>query len=198
MENNNNNQDNGLELLKKVIETNEKNIEQGIKIEFVYEDLLYIKGETEFSLRGLNATNLKLIELQETETKEREQFLEKIPKTIEAKLSEDSIQYLKEFDKKSKAVKYMFFGSIVILLLSIISIFSIGKLAKNWYFESIRTKSEIRHEIFTEIQNDGKSIYKTSDIEQLKNNTLIMNKWIQKNPKDSENFLRFKEGFEAR
>ena len=29
------NQNNGLELLKKVIETNERNIEQGIKTEFV-------------------------------------------------------------------------------------------------------------------------------------------------------------------
>ena len=39
-------QNNGLELLKKVIETNERNTEQGIKTEFVYEDLLNIKGET--------------------------------------------------------------------------------------------------------------------------------------------------------
>ena len=34
------NQNNGLELLKKVIETNERNTEQGIKTAFVYEDLL--------------------------------------------------------------------------------------------------------------------------------------------------------------
>ena len=39
-------QNNGLELLKKVIETNERNTEQGIKTEFVYEDLLNIKGAT--------------------------------------------------------------------------------------------------------------------------------------------------------
>ena len=195
MENNNNNQDNGLELLKKVIETNQRNIEQGAKLEFVLEDLFNLKGETDSSLQGLNAMNLKLVELREKETKEIEHFLEKIPNTIEAKLSEDSIQYLKEFEKKSKAIKYLFFGSIVIMLLSIISI---GKLAKNWYFESVRTKREIRQEIFTEIQNDGKSVYKISDIEQLKNNTLIMHKWIQKNPKDSESFMRFKEGFEAR
>ena len=42
------NQNNGLELLKKVIETNERNTEQGIKTAFVYEDLLNIKGETDY------------------------------------------------------------------------------------------------------------------------------------------------------
>jgi hypothetical protein len=54
------NQNNGLELLKKVIETNERNIEQGIKTEFVYEDLLNIKGATESTMRRFNATILKL------------------------------------------------------------------------------------------------------------------------------------------
>ena len=56
MENQEYNQNNGLELLKKVIETNERNIEQGIKTEFVYEDLLNIKGATESTMRRFNAT----------------------------------------------------------------------------------------------------------------------------------------------
>lgn len=198
MNNKENNQDNGLELLNKVIESNERNIEQGIKIEFLYEDLLFIKGEAESTMRCLNTTNLKLIGLLEKETQEREKFLERIPKAIEAELSEDSLNFLKDFQKKSKGVKYLIFGSLGILLLSIIVIFSIGKLAKNWYSESIKTKTEIREELFTEIKNQGKNIYKTADFELLNHNTIIMNKWIQKNPKDSENFLRFKEGFESR
>ena len=57
--NQNHNQNNGLELLKKVIETNERNIEQGIKTEFLYEDLLNIKVETESTMRRFNATILK-------------------------------------------------------------------------------------------------------------------------------------------
>lgn len=198
MENKKNNQDNGLELLKKVIETNERNIEQGIKAEFAFEDLLNLKSETDSSLQGMNAMYLKLVELLEKEKQERDIFLEKIPKTIEVKISEDSLNRLTRFEKNAKVVKYLIFGSIGILLLSIISIFSIGKLANKWYSESIKTKSEIRQEIFTEIENEGKSIYKTADFEKLKENTLIMNKWIQKNPKDSDKFMRFKEGFEAK
>lgn len=70
--------------------------------------------------------------------------------------------------------------------------------AKKWYSESVKTKTEIRDEIFNEIENEGKSIYKKADYEQLKQNTIIINKWIERNPKDSENFMKFKEGFEAR
>ena len=198
MNNKENNQDNGLELLNKVIETNERNIEQGVKFEFALEDLLNLKSETDSSLQGMNAMYLKLVEMLKNENQEREIFLEKIPKTIEAKISKDSLDRLTAFEKNCKVVKYLFFGSIGILLLSIIVIFSIGKLAMDWYSESIRTKSELRQEFFFEFEKEGKSIYKTSDFEQLKNNTLIMNKWIQKNPKDSESFMRFKEGFEAK
>lgn len=195
---NNNNQDNGLELLKKVIETNEENVKQGVKLEFALEDLLNLKSETNSSLQGLNAMNLKLVEMLENEKQERESFLEKIPKSVEANLSEDSINSLNAFEKKSKSIKYLYFGSFCILLLSIISTFSIGKLARNWYSESIRTKTEIRSDILKEIESEGKTIYPTSDLEQLKHNTHIMNKWIQKNPNDSDKFIRFKEGFEAK
>ncbi|MPS65115.1 hypothetical protein SAMN05660493_02151 [Epilithonimonas bovis DSM 19482] len=195
---NNNNQDNGLELLKKVIETNERSIEQGIKTEFLYQDLLFLKGETESTMRGLNSIISDVNKNQEKENAARNQFIEKIPKTIEVKISDDSLNQIHEFEKKAKGAKYLIFGSIGILILSIIFIITIGKLAMNWYSESVRTKSEIRQEIFTEIEKEGKSIYSTSDLEQLKQNTILMNKWIQKKPKDSESFLRFKEGFESR
>ena len=69
---------------------------------------------------------------------------------------------------------------------------------KQWYAESIKSKSEIRQEILDEIKNDGQSIYKDEDYLQLQNNTELMNKWIEKNPKDAKNFLRFKDGFESR
>ncbi|WP_124640131.1 hypothetical protein [Amniculibacterium aquaticum] len=198
MENNNTPKDNGLELLKQVVESNVRNIEQGIKLEFALENLLNIFGETQSSIRGLDYSISVLNKTIEKETLERNQFLEKIPKSIEVKFSEDSINQLNAFEKKSKTVKYLFFGSMGILLLAILSIFSIGKLAKDWYSESVRTKSEIRLEILNEIKNDGNTIYKTSELEQLKHNTIIMNKWIQKNPKESQDFMRFKEGFESR
>jgi hypothetical protein len=73
-----------LRTIKKVIETNERNIEQGIKTEFVYEDLLNIKGETESTMRRFNATILKLSESLEKEGQERNEFIERIPKPLKS------------------------------------------------------------------------------------------------------------------
>lgn len=64
--------------------------------------------------------------------------------------------------------------------------------------ESIRAKSEIRQEILDEIKRDWKAIYKNDDYNQLKYNTDLMNKWMKKNPKDGEKFMRFKDGFESK
>ena len=190
-------QNNGLELLKKVIETNERNTEQGIKTEFVYEDLLNIKGETESTMRGFNATILKLSESLEKEAQERNEFIERIPKTIEIVPSEDYLNLNKSFDKNSKFVKNIFYGMIVSLFFSVLTTAGNIFFAKQWYAESIKSKSEIRQEIFDEIKKDGQSIYKDEDYLQLQHNTELMNKWMNKNPKDAEKFLRFKDGYEA-
>lgn len=197
MENIESNQDSGLELLKKVIETNERNTEQAVNVVFLYEDLLNLIGETESSLRSLIFANQELLESQEKEQQKRQEFLEQIPKTLEVKFSEDSLQQLNVFKRKSKGIKYLVFGSVGMLLLSAIMLFITSVLAKDWYSKSIKTKTELRAEIFNEIEREGKTIYKTTDLEKLKDNTLLMQKWMQKSPKDSESFLRFKEGYEA-
>ncbi|MGB4448330.1 MAG: hypothetical protein WBI92_09865 [Cloacibacterium sp.] len=191
-------QNNGLELLKKVIETNERNTEQGIKTEFVYEDLLNIKGETESTMRRFNATILKLSESLEKETQERNEFIERIPKTIEIVPSEDYLNLNKSFEKNSKLVKIIFYGMIAALFLSVIITAGNIFFTKQWYVESIKSKSEIRQEILDEIKKDGQSIYKDEDYLQLQHNTELMNKWMNKNPKDAEKFLRFKDGYESR
>lgn len=192
------NQNNGLELLKKVIETNERNIEQGIKTEFVYEDLLNIKVETESTMRGFNATILKLSESLEKEAQERNEFIERVPKTIEITPSEDYLNLNKVLSKNSKFMKNIIYGMIAALFLSVIITARNILFAKQWYAESIKSKSEIRQEILDEIKKDGQSIYKDEDYLQLQNNTELMNKWMNKNPKDAEKFLRFKDGFESR
>ena len=191
-------QNNGLELLKKVIETNERNTEQGIKTEFVYEDLLNIKGETESTMRRFNATILKLSESLEKETQERNEFIERIPKTIEIVPSEDYLNLNKSFDKNSKFVKNIFYGMIVSLFFSVLTTAGNIFFAKQWYAESIKSKSEIRQEILDEIKKEGQSIYKDEDYRQLQHNTELMKKWMEKNPKDAKNFLRFKDGYESR
>lgn len=70
--------------------------------------------------------------------------------------------------------------------------------SKQWYNASIKTKMEIRTELLQEIKNDKKEIYSKNEVEQLKYNTELINKWMKKNPKDTEKFLKFKDGYEAR
>ena len=192
------NQNNGLELLKKVIETNERNTEQGIKTAFVYEDLLNIKGETESTMRRFNATILKLSESLEKEGQERNEFIERIPKTIEIIPSEDYLNLNKALEKNSKFMKIIIYGMIAALFLSVLTTAGNIFFTKQWYAESIKSKSEIRQEVLDEIKKEGQSIYKDEDYQQLLHNTELMNKWMKKNPKDAKNFLRFKDGFESR
>ena len=192
------NQNNGLEQIKKVIETNERNTEQGIKTAFVYEDLLNIKGETESTMRGFNATILKLSESLEKEAQERNEFIERIPKTIEIVPSEDYLNLNKALEKNSKFMKIIIYGMIAALFLSVLTTAGNIFFTKQWYAESIKSKSEIRQEVLDEIKKEGQSIYKDEDYQQLLHNTELMNKWMKKNPKDAKNFLRFKDGFESR
>ena len=45
---------------------------------------------------------------------------------------------------------------------------------------------------------ETKKIYNENEITILRENTEIMQLWMKNNPKKAEDFLRFKEGFEAR
>ena len=92
----------------------------------------------------------------------------------------------------------MFFGMIVSLFFSVLTTAGNIFFAKQWYSESIKSKSEIRQEILDEIKKEGQSIYKDEDYRQLQHNTELMKKWMEKNPKDAKNFLRFKDGYESR
>ena len=82
--------------------------------------------------------------------------------------------------------------------LAAIILFGTGHFAFKWYSESIRAKSEIRQDILDEIKKDGKAIFEIEDYNQLKYNTDLMNKWMKKNQKDGEKFLRFKDGYESK
>ena len=143
-------------------------------------------------MRGFNATILKLSESLEKEAQERNEFIERIPKTIEIRPSEDYLNLNKALEKNSKFMKIIIYGMIAALFLSVLTIVGNIFFTKQWYAESIKSKSEIRQEVLDEIKKEGQSIYKDEDYQQLLHNTELMNKWMKKNPKDAEKFLRFK------
>lgn len=84
------------------------------------------------------------------------------------------------------------------LVITAVILFMTLFFSLRFYQKSITTKSEIRSEILEELKNSGKGIYEINDYQQLQQNTDIMNKWMKKNPRDAERFLKFKEGYESR
>ena len=194
----NNKMDNGLDLLNKVIKSNEDNIEKLASTVSIYQDILNLIGEFKNSAISLNhrinnfETSFKDI------SKKIESTTKFIPKNIKTDLSENTLSRLEHFEKKSKSLKYLLIGSFVSLGIAIIVMFLSFYLSKQWYSTSIKTKEEIRSQIFKEMRAEGKEFYDIEVFNQLKMNTDIINKWIEKNPKQGNNFLKFKEGYEAR
>ncbi|CAI9679630.1 hypothetical protein [Elizabethkingia anophelis] len=188
----------GFELLKKVIETNEATIEHYIMLKNSREDIIRMDQKIEETLKMLNETLEKTWEFSALEAQKIQALLDSIPKSIETNLSSKTNMQLEQFEKKSKFVKIVFYGMIAALLFSVFTTTGNIFFAKQWYAESIRSKTEIRQEVLDNIKNNGKSIYKVEDYRQLQHNTELMNKWIEKKPKDAEKFLRFKDGYESR
>ena len=189
---------NSLELLNKVIKSNEDNIEKLADVVFAYQDILNLVGEFESSASSLNhrinnfETSFKDI------SKQIESTTKFIPKNIKTDLSENTLSRLEHFEKKSKSLKYLLIGSFVSWGIAIIVMFLSFYLSKQWYSTSIKTKEEIRSQIFKEMRAEGKEFYDIEVFNRLEKDSEIINKWIEKNPKQGNNFLKFKEGYEAR
>lgn len=86
-------QDDGLELLKRVIETNEKHIEESAKLNFLYEDFLSLLGEYESSFRGTTYSQGEVKRLMKEEKRNAFGFLEMLEAT-KVNLSKQSIDRL--------------------------------------------------------------------------------------------------------
>ena len=194
----NNKMDNGLDLLNKVIKSNEDNIEKLASTVSIYKDILNLIGEFENSAISLNhrinnfETSFKDI------SKKIESTTKFIPKNIKTDLSENTLSRLEHFEKKSKSLKYLLIGSFVSLGIAIIVMFLSFYLSKQWYSTSIKTKEEIRSQIFKEMRAEGKEFYDIEVFNRLEKDSEIINKWINKKPKEARSFLQFKEGYEAR
>ncbi len=184
MENQNTPQKDGFELLEKVIQSNEKNASS------IQE---FVKKQTEY----ITVMNGLLTELKQVETHIK-QIADEIPKKVylvHSPETQASVDGLKDQLNRRDFRKYY---SSIMLALALLIIVAAGSLSKKWFSESIRTKTEIRQQILEEIRNDGRSIYKVKDFQQLQYNTDMMNKWMKAYPKQGREFMKFKKGFESR
>ena len=208
MENNNQieeSKSDGFELLENVIRSNEDNIKSNnsriviySKLAFALEDHLNIMGQTQLDFEVVAETYQDAMKFHELESVKRTVFLKSIPTKIEAVLAPETLDHFEKIDsniKEMKIVSWSGFGTMILgILLLVISI----NFATNWYKESIRSKSEIRADILNEIAGEGKKIYDENEVKALSENTKLMQLWIKNNPKKAEDFLRFKDGYEAK
>ena len=196
---------NGMELLENVIKSNEKNIASNIEnleskaeLRAVIEDLVLAIGQMQLYFEVVKEIHNETLKFYEVEQSKRAEFLANIPTKTETILSQETIDFYENFEKKMKRKEKVIWSGFGTFILGIFTlIFSIN-FATNWYKESIKAKTELRQDILNEIAGEGKRIIDEKEIKILKENTEIMQLWIKNNPKKAEDFLRFKEGFEAR
>ena len=195
---------NGMELLENGIKSNEKNIasneaniEQFVKVEFVVEDFINSSKHIQTGLRDVSAKYDDVEKLYELEQVKRTEFLANIPTKIETVLSQETIDFYDNFENKVKRLEKFIWSGIGVTVFSVLLLIISINFATKWYKESIKAKSELRQDILNEIAGEGKKIYDEKEIKILSENTEIMQLWIKNNPKKGEDFLRFKDGFEA-
>lgn len=95
--------DTGVELLKRVIHTNEENINVIVHLKGSVEDLVNIVGELESTMRLTNY-NFRIFEnKKETFLEQLKQIIGTVPKSIDAHLSEQSVSKIDEFYERLDA-----------------------------------------------------------------------------------------------
>ena len=208
MENNNQIEESktdGFELLENVIRSNEDNIKSNnnrieiySKLAFALEDHLTIMGQTQLDFEAVSETYEDAMKFHELEAVKRTEFLKNIPTKIEAVLAPETVGHFEKIDSKIKEMKFLTWSGLGTMILGILILVISIKFATTWYKESIRSKSELRQNILNEIAGEGKKIYNKNEVKVLSENTKLMQLWIKNNPKKAEDFLRFKDGYEAK
>ena len=195
----------GFELLEKVIKSNEENIKSNedkiklyVKLRFMFEDHLKMMGQTQLDFEAVGETYEDAMKFHELESVKRTEFLKNIPTKIEAVLSPETVEDFEKINSKMKEMKIITWSGLGTMILGILILVISINFATNWYKESIKAKSELRQNILNEIAGEGKKIYDESEVKALSENTKLMELWIKNNPKKAEDFLRFKDGYEAK
>ncbi len=194
----------GIELLKNLIKSNEnniasndKNIEFNAELKGNIESFLFMMGEAQQDLAVANQSYKDIVSVYEKERLARDKFLASIPAKTELILGNETRDYLEAFQNRAKRMGNFMWGGIGTMIFGILILVISLNFASNWYKASIKAKSELRQDILNEIADEGKKIYDENEVKTLQDNTKVMQFWINNNPKKAEDFLRFKDGFEA-
>lgn len=188
---------NGIELLENVIKSNMENIEQNIKLQFAIEDHTTLLNDLKICLEDGQSINNETVVLFKLLQAKITELIASIPAQTEMVLSKETKDYLDGLGKDIRWKKKFIWSGIGVFVFAVLVLIASINFSTNWYKESIKAKSELRQDILNEIADEGKKIYDANEITILRENTQIMQLWIKNNPKKAEDFLRFKDGYNA-
>ena len=113
---------------------------------------------------------------------------------VNAELSADNKNSILSLEKRLRLFNWSVYGFIGAGMLSLLILIAAGNLATQFYLKSVQSKSEVKAEIFAEMEKEGKGIYDKKEVETLLRDIKIVNEWIKKNPDDSEKLLQYRDG----
>ena len=113
---------------------------------------------------------------------------------VNAELSVDNKNSILFLEKRLKLFNWSIYGFIGAGILSLAILITAGSLATQFYLKSVQTKSEVKAEIFAEMEKEGKGFYNKKEVDDLVRDIKIVNEWINKNPKDSRGLLQYRDG----
>ncbi|MDV2442543.1 hypothetical protein CMV00_01850 [Elizabethkingia anophelis] len=66
------------------------------------------------------------------------------------------------------------------------------------YEIGIKTKEKHREEFSQElkVKDNGNTVVPQKDLSELKKNTKLIQQWVKKDPKESDSFMKFREGYD--
>lgn len=173
---------NGMELLENVVKSNERNIASNLENKASNAE---VKADIKNLVLAIGQLQLDFEAVKE------------IPTKIEIVLSQETSDFYEDFYKKMKMKEKFNWSGLGVFILAIFTFMLSITFATNWYKESIKAKSELRQDILSEIAVEGKKIYDENEINVLRENTRVIQLWIKNSPKTAEDFVRFKDGYEA-
>ena len=112
---------------------------------------------------------------------------------VNAELSVDNKNSILSLEKRLKLFNWSVYGFIGAGMLSLLILIAAGNLATQFYLKSVQSKSEVKAEIFAEMEKEGKGIYDKKEVDGMLRDIKIVNEWINKNPKDSRELLQYRD-----
>ena len=115
---------------------------------------------------------------------------------IRVNISPEDMKKLESYKDYFKHYKPFLYTSLFVMLsgwgLGIFGAYSGIK----WYKESVRTKQEIRAQVFQEIGNDGNVIVEKAKWDSYVEQSQVLRAWQKSNPKDSESLEIYYKGYQ--